>query len=68
MDVRALLAGLPARIDAIPRKVAARTPDAPALALGGRASSITAPWSRRSTARRRGWRRSACAPATACCW
>jgi long-chain acyl-CoA synthetase len=35
-DVAQLLAGLPARIDAIPRNAAARTPDAPALAEAGR--------------------------------
>jgi len=35
MDVAALLAGLPARIDAIPRTVASRTPDAPALVDDG---------------------------------
>jgi acyl-CoA synthetase (AMP-forming)/AMP-acid ligase II len=38
-DVEALLAGLPARIDAIPRTVASRTPDAPALVEDGRAIS-----------------------------
>jgi acyl-CoA synthetase (AMP-forming)/AMP-acid ligase II len=36
IDVDALLAGLPARIDAIPRAVASRTPDAPALIEAGR--------------------------------
>lgn len=34
IDLQALLAALPARIDAIPRTVAARTPDAPALIEG----------------------------------
>jgi long-chain acyl-CoA synthetase len=34
IDVQALLAALPARIDAIPRAAAARTPDAPALREG----------------------------------
>ncbi|TQK07228.1 class I adenylate-forming enzyme family protein [Herbaspirillum sp. SJZ107] len=34
IDVQALLAALPARIDAIPRAAAARTPDAPALIEG----------------------------------
>jgi long-chain acyl-CoA synthetase len=38
-DVAQLLAGLPARIDAIPRAAAARTPDAPALADAGRTLS-----------------------------
>jgi acyl-CoA synthetase (AMP-forming)/AMP-acid ligase II len=36
IDVERLLAGLPARIDAIPRLAAARTPAAPALVDGGR--------------------------------
>ncbi|HEX8785467.1 MAG TPA: AMP-binding protein [Telluria sp.] len=36
IDTTALLAGLPARIDAIPRIAASRTPDAPALAEPGR--------------------------------
>jgi acyl-CoA synthetase (AMP-forming)/AMP-acid ligase II len=36
IDVQALLAGLPARIDAIPRMGASRTPDAPALVEAGR--------------------------------
>lgn len=36
IDADALLAALPARIDAIPRLVAARTPDAPALVDAGR--------------------------------
>jgi len=39
IDVPALLASLPARIDAIPRQAAARTPDAPALREAGRAIS-----------------------------
>jgi acyl-CoA synthetase (AMP-forming)/AMP-acid ligase II len=39
IDVKALLAGLPARIDAIPRTVASRTPDAPALIEDGRTIS-----------------------------
>jgi acyl-CoA synthetase (AMP-forming)/AMP-acid ligase II len=39
IDVKALLAGLPARIDAIPRGVASRTPDAPALVEDGRTIS-----------------------------
>ena len=34
IDVQALVAALPARIDAIPRAVAARAPDAPALSEG----------------------------------
>ncbi|WP_323140234.1 class I adenylate-forming enzyme family protein [Massilia phyllosphaerae] len=34
IDLQALLAALPARIDAIPRAAAARTPDAPALIEG----------------------------------
>jgi len=34
IDVQALLAALPARIDAIPRAAATRTPDAPALSEG----------------------------------
>ena len=34
IDVQVLLAALPARIDAIPRAAAARTPDAPALCEG----------------------------------
>ena len=34
IDLQALLAALPARIDAIPRTAAARTPDAPALIEG----------------------------------
>lgn len=41
-DVHALLAGLPARIDAIPRLHAARTPDAPALTELGRTLSYRA--------------------------
>jgi acyl-CoA synthetase (AMP-forming)/AMP-acid ligase II len=36
IDIPALLAALPARIDAIPRDSAARTPDAPALVDAGR--------------------------------
>lgn len=36
IDVAALLAALPARIDAIPRRAAARAPDAPALRQDGR--------------------------------
>lgn len=36
MDIPALLAGLPARLSAIPAYWAARTPDAPALHEGGR--------------------------------
>jgi acyl-CoA synthetase (AMP-forming)/AMP-acid ligase II len=36
IDIPSLLAALPARIDAIPRAAAARTPDAPALVDGGR--------------------------------
>lgn len=39
IDVPALLASLPARIDAIPRQAAARTPDAPALREAGRSIS-----------------------------
>ncbi|KAF1051856.1 MAG: hypothetical protein GAK41_01214 [Burkholderia gladioli] len=31
LDVDALLAALPARIDHVPRRIAARTPDHPAL-------------------------------------
>jgi acyl-CoA synthetase (AMP-forming)/AMP-acid ligase II len=42
LDERALLAALPARIDAIPRSVAARTPDAPALRENGRTLSYAA--------------------------
>ena len=42
IDVDQLLAGLPARIDAIPRLAAARTPDAPALVDGGRTLSYGA--------------------------
>ena len=41
-DVQTLLAALPARIDAIPRTVAARTPDAPALRENGRTLSYAA--------------------------
>jgi long-chain acyl-CoA synthetase len=41
-EARQLLAGLPARIDAIPRLVAARTPQAPALVDGGRTVSYAA--------------------------
>ncbi len=39
IDVGQLLAGLPARIDAIPRLACARAPDAPALAEAGRTVS-----------------------------
>jgi long-chain acyl-CoA synthetase len=39
IDVQELLATLPARIDAIPRRIAARTPDAPALREDGRCVS-----------------------------
>lgn len=39
IDVPALLASLPARIDAIPREAAARAPDAPALREAGRSIS-----------------------------
>jgi long-chain acyl-CoA synthetase len=39
IDAAALLASLPARIDAIPRLAAARDPDAPALAEAGRVLS-----------------------------
>jgi acyl-CoA synthetase (AMP-forming)/AMP-acid ligase II len=42
IDVSALLAGLPARIDAVPRLHAARTPEAPALAELGRTLSYRA--------------------------
>ena len=42
IDVKALLAGLPARVDAIPRMVASRTPDAPALMEAGRLLSYRA--------------------------
>ena len=36
IDIPALLAALPARIDAIPRSACARMPDAPALVDAGR--------------------------------
>jgi len=42
IDVPALLGALPARIDAIPRQAAARTPDAPALREAGRQLSYAA--------------------------
>ena len=42
IDVQELLATLPARIDAIPRRIAARTPDAPALREDGRCVSYAA--------------------------
>jgi len=42
LDVQAMLAALPTRIDAIPRTVAARTPDAPALRDNGRTLTYAA--------------------------
>jgi acyl-CoA synthetase (AMP-forming)/AMP-acid ligase II len=42
IDIPALLSSLPARIDAIPRAAAARTPDAPALVDAGRTVTFRA--------------------------